>query len=124
MASLLNENNVTFETIDTCAKLNSLLSKKDREALTTILSENQHLLKETEELFYENEQDMMLKIPFNILRRILEDGVKDIDDSDTDLGVTAVAPDGELVEDKEVPLSMHSIGRIVKREGQSLSCFE
>ncbi|KAL0277527.1 UNVERIFIED_CONTAM: hypothetical protein PYX00_004778 [Menopon gallinae] len=96
LASLLNENNVTFETIDTCAKLNSLLSKKDREALTTILSENQHLLQETEELFYENEQDMMLKIPFNILRRILEDGVKDMDDSDTDLGMTAGAADGDL----------------------------
>ncbi|EEB10251.1 hypothetical protein Phum_PHUM026760 [Pediculus humanus corporis] len=81
--TVINESHLNYETIDSFSKLESLLSKNDRTALVTILRENQHLLEETE-LFYENEQDIILKIPYNILKKLVEEGLDKFDKSDDD----------------------------------------
>lgn len=71
LQSAITENNLNYETIDSFSKLKSLLSKNDRAALVNILNENQQLLKESE-LFYENEQDVILKIPYSMLNKLIE----------------------------------------------------
>ncbi|KAK6618809.1 hypothetical protein RUM43_013200 [Polyplax serrata] len=71
LQSAITENNLNYETIDSFSKLKSLLSKNDRAALVNILNENQQLLKESE-LFYENEQDVILKIPYLMLNKLIE----------------------------------------------------
>lgn len=90
------ENHLNYETIDSLTKLNSYLSEKDKGALLTILNENRHLLEETEELFYENEQDVMLKIPYNMLNKILKDGIKEeCDESDPEAATISTTAEGK-----------------------------
>lgn len=83
------ESSLMYENIDSIAKLNSYLSKKDRVALANILSKNHKLLEESDDLFYENEQDVMLKIPRDILKKVLKDEIKNVEKNEDDSQVVA-----------------------------------
>lgn len=89
-----SENSMMYESIDSTAKLNSYLTKKDRMALANILSKNHKLLEESDDLFYENEQDVMLKIPRNILKKVLHDEIKSVEKRESDSEVVSTIIEG------------------------------